>query len=74
MYRAVMSNQINSQTLGCSAKVQVTDSTQVLTSKLVLRVRHCQQQKANSVLQMQAAIKSSCLNADTIALTRGPTY
>ena len=74
MYRAVMSNQINSQTLGFSDKVQVTDSTQVMTSKLVMRVPHCQQQNANRVLQMQAAIKSSCLNADTIALTRSPTY
>ena len=42
-----MSNQINSQTLGFSDKVQVTDSTQVMTSKLVLRVPHCQQQNAN---------------------------
>ena len=66
MYRAVMSNQINSQTLGFSDKVQVTDSTQVMTSKLVLRVPHCQQQNANRVLQMQAAIKSFCLNADTV--------
>ena len=74
MYRAVMSNQINSQTLGFSDKVQVTDSTQVMTSKLVLRVPHCQQQYANRVLQVQAAIKSFCLNADTIALTRSPTY
>ena len=74
MYRAVMSNQINSQTSGFSDKVQVTDSTQVMTSKLVLRVPHCQQQNANRVLQMQAAIKSFCLNADTIALIRSPTY
>ena len=40
MYRAVMSNQINSQTSGFPDKVQVTDSTQVMTSKLVLRVPH----------------------------------
>ena len=58
MYRAVMSNQIKSQTLGFSDKVQVSDSTPVMTSKLVLRVPHCQQQNANRVLQMQAAIKS----------------
>ena len=74
MYRAVMSNQINSQTLGFSDKVQVTDSTQVMTSKLVLRVPHFQQQNANRVLQMEVAVKSFCLNADTIALTRSPTY
>ena len=74
MHRAVMSNQINSQTVGFSDKVQLTDSTQVMTSKLVLRVPHCQQQNANRVLQMQAAIKSCCLNTDTIALTRSPTY
>ena len=66
-----MSNQINSQTLGFSDTVQVTDSTQVMMCKLVMRVPHCQQQNANRVLQMQAALKSSCLNADTIALNYG---
>ena len=74
MYRAVMSNQINSQTLGFSDKVQVTDSIQVMTSKLVLRVLTANNKMQNRVLQMQAAIKSSSLNADTIALTRSPTY
>ena len=67
IYRAVMSNQFNSQTLGFSDTAQLPDSTQVMTCKLVLRVPHCQQ-NANRVLQMQAALKSSCLNADTISL------
>ena len=39
MYRAFMSH-----TLSFSDTVQVTDSTQVMMCKLVLRVPHCQQQ------------------------------
>ena len=61
MYCAVMSNQINSQTLGFSDTVQVTDSTQVMTCRLVMRVPLCQQQNANRVLQMQGALKASCI-------------
>ena len=68
MYRAVMPNRINSQTFGFSDIVQVTDSPQVMTCKTSPESPSLLTKNAYRVIEMQAALKSSYLNGDSIYL------